>query len=133
MRMNYRAIIGTVGIFLSLLSACRPGDEKRDRTAADNLYSRIISITRRYTDSIGSAKDSTTLFGLIDRYEERIVKINYDALPDTDFNLTEGQNDTISLWMDSLLSVKVRRLYELGHPEPLPADTVGSADSLPVE
>lgn len=118
--------LSLVGILF--FTGCRKEQSTGSHEEAARLYAKICKATALYTDSILHAKDTTTLYALLERFEDRLEAINYEALPDTDYNLTEGENDTISMALDSLISARIRRLRELGERKALAIDSV-SADS----
>lgn len=114
-------------VFLTYaLFSCRQEKSNVERTQARLLYERTCKEAALYIDSMRNAKDSTMVSALLDRFEERLVKINYDAVPDTDYALSEGENDTIKMALDSLLAMRVRRLKELGERKPEPTDSIDS-------
>lgn len=118
-------------IFLLLASVgCRQEEKNVERDQAVLLYNRICSAALVYTDSISKAQDSTSVDSLRDRFEERLVEINYAAIPDTDYSLSEGENDTIKMRLDSLVAMHARRLRELGERKTLPVDSIDSLTSM---
>ncbi len=128
-----RKLTGAVVMAILLMSAAACKREKQDTTheEASRLYSGICSATRLYTDSILAASDTTQVNLLIEHFEERLEAINYDALPDTDYNLSEGQNDTIFQLLSALTEARVKRLKELGVHNPAPLDSIlVAADSV---
>ena len=107
------------------------GNEKKEdaHAEASGLYQRTCKLTRQYIDSIRSAKDTTELNQLLERYEAMLDRLNFEVPADTDYNLTEGENDTISQLMLQLSRARIERLKALGAS--LPADTIPAADTLP--
>lgn len=100
------------------------------REQADQLYKRICSTTVLYIDSIKTAKDSTAVESLFERFEERLVKINYESIPDTDYSISEDQNDTIYIHLDSIRRVRLHKLEDLGRKHIERQDSLLSADSI---
>lgn len=122
---NYWAILP----FFSLLPlmSCRQEKENVGREEAERLFIRTCRTAAIYTDSLKKAKDSTEVTSLIERFEQRLVEINYEASPDTDYALSEGENDTIKMALDTLMAVRIRRLIELGKRN---LETTDSVDSI---
>ena len=82
---------------------------------------------KSYIDSIAVAKDSSSIYSLLSRYETRLAKINMDAPPQTDLKITEGNNDTLMQLANSLRTLSHIRLNSLSHRDSLysvPADTL---------
>ena len=114
MKTPSSGLISLLGIAAVCCASCKKEHTQNSHAEAERLFHDIHKVTLLYTDSILNARDSISLFELMNRYEEKLEEVNYAALPDTDYNLTEGENDTIKMAMDSLVSAKVRRLRELG-------------------
>lgn len=92
------------------------------------LYEKMCNLTQSYIDSIEAAKDSTQINSLIDRYEASVDKLNYEVTPDTDYLLTEGQNDTILLLMLRLSDIRDERLHSFRNGG---SQNSAETDSLP--
>lgn len=116
------AIAVMLGI-LSLSWSCGGEKSVDEHAEASGLYKRTCMLTRQYIDSIKSAKDTVTLNALLERYEEMLDRMNFEVEPDTDYQLSEGENDTISMLMDQLAKAREERLKVL---RKAPADSVAS-------
>ncbi len=123
-----RLILGllTVGMITWSLHSCRDEERNNEREQAVTLYQRTCRAASIYTDSLSKAKDSTEVTDLFNRFEERLVEINYSVLPDTDYGLSEGENDTIKMMLDTLLAVHDLRLRQLGEKKQEPIDSIDS-------
>lgn len=87
----------TASLFLTLLSpGC--GNKPADRSAeeAGELFRRSAALTRRYTDSLKSARDSVRISALSEAHDKAVTELNFEYRPDTDHAMTEGQNDTLA-------------------------------------
>ncbi len=113
-----------------MISSCNKSRSEDDNKDIDRLYSETCRLTKVYTDSMAHAKDSTALMDLMKRFDERLTNLNFSVRAETDYHLSEGMNDTISMLVDSLRRVYDNRLYRLGHPGQEVADSL-SHDSLP--
>lgn len=112
--------------------ACGRDKNETSHEEASKLYVSICRLTSVYADSISNAPDSATVYGLVERFEERLDEVNYEVLPDTDYSLNEAENDTISIMLDSLGRVRARRLLKLANRKAA-VDSVGDvakADSI---
>lgn len=117
-----------VGIVLTLC-ACSREEKKVDQHETSGLYIKMCNLTRSYTDSIMAAKDSTQLTQLLDRYELRVDALNFEVSPDTDYQLSEGQNDTIVMLMQKLQEARDSRLHSFrsaGNQSATESDSVPS-------
>lgn len=101
----FAAAVGTAG--------CAREKKDNDRAESSALYHRTCTLTEQYIDSLKQAKDSTEVNRLLDVYEERIDELNFDVAPDTDYKLSEGENDTIAMLMDRLAATRAERLKTL--------------------
>lgn len=107
-----------------VISACTREQKDDNSQEASSLYERTCQLTRQYIDSIKVAKDSTQVANLIDRYEVALDKMNFDVSADTDFNLTEGQNDTINQLMEQMSAVRHARLKAMAIREEVRSDSL---------
>lgn len=112
-----------------VISACTREKNDDNSQEAMSLYERTCQLTRQYIDSIKMAKDSTQVANLIDRYETALDKMNFDVSPDTDFDLTEGQNDTINMLMEQMSAVRHARLNAMAiREENAPSDSLSEGE-----
>ena len=111
-------------LIMASASSCKKNDDNRGREEARRLFDGMVNLTKAYTDSIKAAKDTTQLNELIGRFEERIDKMNFDVAPDTDYSLTEGENDTITMMMDKFSAERMAKLKALSEQKVEPADSV---------
>lgn len=131
MKTKFTILTGALSLILGLLS-CSKNQDNTMREHADLLYRRICSTSVAYMDSIKTAKDSMAVESLYERFEERLVKINYESIPDTDYAISEDQNDTIYIYLDSIRRVRIHKLEDLGRKYTELPDTLVSADSISV-
>lgn len=127
---SYRLLPPALMLALIASAGCGKSDDNSARLEAEALYRNVVNLTRKYTDSLRQAKDSTMVNGLMLRYEAAIARLNMDAPPETDFNLTEDQNDTIHALQNLMLGLRDNILKKKVH---LAADTVegeSESDSL---
>lgn len=127
MRKSISAV--TALTMLMLVSvACGKKESNPNRDAARSLYEKVTALTRNYTDSIIAASDTVRVNELLQQFEEKIDKMNFDVPANTDYSLTEGENDTISLLLEKMAKVrrdKFKELSALSHPtDSIPASSV---------
>lgn len=111
MRVQSKVVL--ILIMSVIITACRDNSEKSDSGDATHLYNEICRTTQLYTDSMLNASDSIMLNALLTRYEERIDRLNFEVRADTDFSLTEGENDTIFQLITRLTETRRQRLQYL--------------------
>lgn len=121
--MNKLPIILLAAILMAGIS-CSKKKSHTLRGEARMLYSESLDTTRAYIDSISNAADSSTLLSLCERYDEAITRLNYGYPPGTDYEISEGENDTLMNLFSRFISVRDSLLYALGR---LPAEEPDSA------
>ena len=104
-----------IAIFSLTIISCGNKNEVNHNTDANKLYTGTCDLTKTYIDSMEQAKDSMALHGLMERYDNKITELNFSVTADTDFDLTEGKNDTIALLVDSIRRVFDRKLNYFAH------------------
>lgn len=112
--------------------SCSQSTEEVANQDADRLFSESCKLTELYIDSMMKAQDSTDVIGLMERFDTRLTKLNFSVLPETDYHLSEGRNDTISALIDSLRKVYDRKLYSYAHPSTL-NDSVATRDTIDIQ
>lgn len=99
-----------VYIFIaSLLAAAFACNRKKDNTLrneARSLYENSLVIVNKYTDSIAAANDSSTLLALFHRYDDAISKLNYSYIAGAAYEMSEGENDTLTNKSMKLIALK---------------------------
>ena len=90
------------GIFMMVImllcvvvSSCEKKKVNTLREPARELYLKSVALSTKYIDSISHAKDSTILLALFDRYDNDITNLNYSYPAGADYELAEGENDTL--------------------------------------
>lgn len=130
--MKILRIVNLLPIFILIVAAVgcgNKGEENRDAEAR-KLFDGMCRLTSLYLDSIESAKDSVRVNALMENYDTKITELNFSVKPDTDFQLTQGENDTIAMMVDSIRRVYDRKLYNFSHQmnvfdsDSLPSDTI---------
>lgn len=122
--------VALAAMLILYISSCGKKVEEDSRGDAKGLYKRTCSLTQAYIDSISVAKDTLELNDLLDRYEERVDALNMEVESETDFKLTEGENDTIIQLLERLSHVRRERLRALGATLPADSAALHIADSL---
>lgn len=97
---------------LSLFS-CQGREEDYGKAAARRLFADSAELLRNYTDSILRAPDSASVEALAARYEDRVARLNSSTLPETDYRLSEAENDSLFALNDAYLSAISSRLEDL--------------------
>lgn len=99
-----------------LLTACGGKTEEEEETGTEDaliLYTSTLMLIRQYTDSISTAPDSLTLSQIYTRFNAKLDSVNFAVEPDTDLNLSEGQNDTLFIEMEKFRALYNQRLQHL--------------------
>ncbi len=108
--------------------SCAKKKENILRGEARELYIESQRITNLYLDSMSKAKDSTNLLGLCKRYDEAITSLNYEHKAGADYEISEGENDTLTNLNDRFVTLRDSLLYSYAHnsikPDSLSADSI---------
>lgn len=123
-------VITVISIFTG---ACAKQKENTSRIKARDLFIKTMALSNKYIDSIGNASDSTILLELIDRYDNSITAINYKYPAGTDYDLAEGENDTLKNLSSRIITLRdsLLKAYSI---KTLPSDSINaeSPDSIPL-
>ena len=127
---KYPVILASLLVISIIFVSCAKKKENTLRNDARELYLKSVDVTSVYIDSIRQAKDSTTLLDLLNRYDHRITNLNYDYPPGADYELAEGENDTLKNLSDRI--VYLRDSLLVAYSGKLPTDTIAveSLDSI---
>ncbi len=83
-----------------------------DRSKATSLYGQTKNLIQRYSDSLLVATDSTEIIEITGKFEDQLKALNLKYPSDTDFLMTQGQQDTIIKFTDSFISIKNKKLKQ---------------------
>ena len=92
--------------------SCGNKKESRRSGDADVLFTQSVNLLNQITQQLTFAKDSLSVDSLSDLFEKKIVEINFSVSPETDLNLTEQENDSLSKLYRKYLSIKSTKLIE---------------------
>lgn len=92
--------------------SCGNKKESRRSGDADVLFTQSVNLLNQITQQLTFAKDSLSVDSLSDLFEKKIVEINFSVSPETDLNLTEQENDSLSNLYRKYLSIKSAKLIE---------------------
>ena len=103
-------------ISLIILSAviaggCHKKQEQEEITLPqpqDILFEKTLKLIALYADSLKNAPDSISIDDMFVRFNSKLDSLNFDVIPDTDLEYSEGQNDTL---YNSLM--KLRELFNI--------------------
>lgn len=122
MRKLLHIIIASAAIGM-IVSSCQGNGNKNAVDSARSLYERSVKMLNQYSDSVKNAKDSATFERLIKQYESEITKLNYEYPADTQINMSEGENDTLTNLTLRYIAIRDSIKYRINHPV-LSADTI---------
>ena len=125
MKSAVKIIILTIAI--CHLPACMRNAESNLIAEAGELYEKTLALTNSYTDSVLNSKDSAQLHRLTDKFETELTKLNFQYPPDTDYEMNEGQNDTLLQISKRYVEARDSMLYYFAHhrvePDSVAADS----------
>lgn len=116
--------VATAGILILGFGACGGNQEDKLRADARALYERTVKLNRAYSDSIVQARDSATLDRLDAAYEAALEKLNFGFPAETDYGISEGENDTLRSLSARYVFLRDSMLSVVGNNAHLAADTV---------
>lgn len=127
MRLLIYLILGITTILP--FASCKKNQTSPDRRLQRDLFVKSVEILNKNIDMIQQANDSISLDSIDRICENNLITLNFRFPPETDFHLTESENDTlINLIMrfnhirDSLRSLLSNRvpmeLDSIGHVHP---------------
>ncbi|MDE7437090.1 MAG: hypothetical protein K2M93_01265 [Muribaculaceae bacterium] len=126
------------GIFMMVItllcvvvSSCEKKKVNTLREPARELYLKSVALSTKYIDSISHAKDSTILLALFDRYDNDITNLNYSYPAGADYELAEGENDTLKNLSTRIIHLRDSLLYAYAHPLPADTTTTNNPDTIP--
>lgn len=96
--------------------SCRQEDHNSKRVQAVNLYYKSVSLLNLYTDSLSHAGDSVAVIRLSDRLNNQLALLNFEFPSETDFEITEGENDTLMSLTEKYVLLRDSLLYAFAHP-----------------
>lgn len=97
-------------LLVTSISSCSKKEISADHDEAEKLFEKTLALVNSFTDSIRNASDSAQVRRLATVFEAKINNLNFEFPPDTDFNLTEEENDSIIKVIDLLVSEQSLRL-----------------------
>lgn len=104
-----------------VLTGCQEKHTTPQEDAAPSLYTGVVRTLKTYADSISKANDSLAVKRITEKLSEDLTSVNFNQPANTDWSLTEDENDTIYALTTRFLSLCESKLKEL------------SADSIPVD
>lgn len=88
-------LISLLFTIASGMTGCMKKKENSRRADARDLFVKSMNMAERYTDSIARCGDSATLLALCRRYDAALTRLNYTYPAGTDYEISEGENDTL--------------------------------------
>lgn len=116
-------------VTLTMASGCESHQTDQSRVNARGLYTESLKTITLYSDSMLHAKDSATVERLNEGLDEALTRLNSGYPPETDFSITEGENDTLSVVTRHFIEIRDSLLTGFAGVSANPADSV-PADSL---
>lgn len=112
------------GILICGLGACSSKPDNNKRSEAHSLYRESVAMIRLFSDSMRVASDSTRVKELSERFLHDLTALNFKYPGETDFEMTEGENDTLINLTQKYVALRDSMLYSFAHP-------IVASDSIP--
>lgn len=117
-----------VSIMTMTASSCIQKKERSLRGDARELYVKSRRITEAYLDSMASAKDSASLLSLCTGFDDAITKLNYEYSAGADYEISEGENDTLATLTTRFISIRDSLLHAYANSTKEPAVPMDSTE-----
>lgn len=123
-----RKLLNTTLLTVVALSvaSCGQGQEKGRGEGPRALYQRSVRLMELYTDSLENARDSANIIRLSVALENKLTQLNYVFPADTDLDISEGENDTLSSMTERFVHLRDSLLWRLANPILLRPDSVAT-------
>ena len=89
-----------------ITSCVRTENVSNDKENANKMYDDLCSLVIAYNDSLNQSSDSVHIENMILDYERKLTEIVFSYPPNTDLNMTNGQQDTLSQLTDKFIELK---------------------------
>ena len=107
--MIFRIFFLSLVIFVS----CNKKNETENIDEARLLFSQSVELIREYENNIKNAKDILELESISNIFEKKFTDLNFLFPPETDYKLTEQENDSLFKLLKSLNKSKSDRFLEM--------------------
>lgn len=98
---------------LFFLNACKKKEISEKVDESQSLFQQSVNLIIEITNQYKESKDSLAIDSLNRLFEKRITDINFSVPPETDYKLTEQDNDSLYKLIQSMKEIKDKRLLEL--------------------
>lgn len=98
---------------LILSAGCRNQGNERDHAMAAQLFAKSKALIELYTDSVKNVADSASFLRMINAFDNKLSKVNFQFPPDTDLDLTFEENDSIIRMLDKYVEIVEKKRAEI--------------------
>lgn len=105
-----KIIILISGVLALLISSCQKKQEPTGNEEARLLFNKSVELIIKVNQEISQAKDTITVDSILKCYEKLIAEINFSFPPQTDYKLTEQENDSIFKLMKAMKRLQKEKL-----------------------
>lgn len=105
--------------FLLTLFVCLSCSKKEDDSnirEAQVLFQETVTLISDYITKIQNTKDSSEIVNLMVELDKKLTDINFSYPSNTDFNLSEQDNDSIFKLMKLLKELRQEKLKDFSSP-----------------
>ena len=120
-----KTVVQFVFVIFLIFISCTHKKEKTTDEPARRLFDKSAVLSVDFIKQIQFAKDSVEVDSIIERFEKKLTEINFSFPPETDYNLTEEENDSLFRLFQEINRVKEEKLKSL-NLIPLLADSISS-------
>ena len=102
-----------VFFLLILFSSCKKKITPVNNEDAHELFNQTSSLLVEFTDKIQLAQDSASVDSLKQLVEKHLVDINFSVRPETDYKITEEENDSLFRLMNQYRNISQEKLRSI--------------------
>ena len=122
-----RAIFAAAILAMTILPSCHRNNNKGNHEVARQLFMKSMYLTEEYIDSLDQARDSASINRIVENFNLKITTVNYEFPPDTDYDLSEEENDSLIRMfkrMDATVDKKLKTFAGKTANDSIPADSI---------
>ena len=102
-----------VFFLLILFTSCKKKTTPVNNEDAHELFNQTSSLLVEFTDKIQLAQDSASVDSLKQLVEKHLVDINFSVRPETDYKITEEENDSLFRLMNQYRNISQEKLRSI--------------------
>lgn len=95
------------------MTSCAGNQEENRQDESQLLFQNSVDLISTFSENIKMAGDSLLIDSLKTEFDKQLADLNFNFPPNTDFKLTEQDNDSIYTLINNFRKESEKRLVEL--------------------